>query len=214
MSPETSTLISAVFLLVGGGAAVTMMFRLGRQASSRWLTILHRICGWTFAIIYFVMVAVMLGRMEHYWEELSPLTTIHCTFSVLLFTLIVAKLLIPRFFPGLAKYLFPLGFSVFLTAFCLVGISGGFFLLRKVQRFPYISHADLSDSVLDVSLGRQLFITKCSTCHVLNEILDRRSAAEWERTVNRMLENASPRISPGEGKQILHFLVKTRGEKD
>lgn len=214
MSPETSTLISTVFLILGGGAALSMMFRLGRQAASPRLTFLHRICGWTFALIYLWMVVEMLDRMEHYWEELSPLTTLHCTFAVLLFMLLVAKLLIPRFFPGFAKYLFPLGFSVFLTAFCLVGISGGFFLLRKVQRFPYISHADLSDSVLDVSLGRQLFITKCSTCHVLNEILDRRSATEWEQTVNRMMANASPRISPGEGRQILHFLVTTRGEKD
>jgi hypothetical protein len=126
---------------------------------------------------------------------------------VFLLLLLVIKLIIPRFFPGLIKHLFLLGLSVFLVAFSLVGISAGDYIVHTIRKLPYIAHVDLSESPLDIRLGKQIAIIKCSTCHVMKDILITNSPEKWERIVNRMVTLAAPQIPPGEARQILHFLV-------
>jgi hypothetical protein len=213
MTPEKTTILSVVFILLGAVAVGTMMLRTGRQGTSPRLSTVHRVAGWTFTLLCLLLTVYMAGRMSRYWEELSPMVTVHCTLSVGLLLLLAVKVTVPRFFPGLSKHLFPLGFSVFLVAFSLVGVSGGFYLLRKLQKMPYVSHADLSGTDLDTPLGKQLFLTKCTTCHMPRDILHARSPEEWEGVVNAMVEEAAPRINPGEARQILHYLVAEHGVK-
>ncbi len=78
------------------------------------------------------------------------------------------------------------------------------------ERHPYISHAKLDPAILDVKLGKELFVEKCSTCHVLENIMEPRSAEAWEKVVNDMIVLAEPRITRDEGAIILHYLDTTR----
>lgn len=190
-----------------------MMIRLGRQSPSRTFLIIHRVAGWSFAILCLVMTTVMVERLTRHPEQLSPLNALHFTLSVVLILLLAVKLVIPRFFPGLAKHLFLLGLSAFLTAFSLVGISAGDYLVHKIRKLPYVAHVDLSDSPLDPLLGKQLAIVRCAPCHVVKDILTNKSPEEWKRTVNRMVKLAAPQITPGEARQILHFLVTDYGPR-
>src|SRR5512147_609387 len=123
MSPEMSTIVGILFLLLGTTAVLSMLIKVGRQSTNTALPIIHKVTGWSFTIAFAVMVAVMTERMTRHWEPLSALTTVHSTLAVTLLLLLTLKLVIPRFFPGLAKHLFLLGVSVFLIAFTLVGIS-------------------------------------------------------------------------------------------
>jgi hypothetical protein len=212
MSPETSTILSILFLVFGTAAVGTMMMRFGRQATSRTLLIIHRVAGWSFALVFVIMTVVMSERMTRHWEQLSALTTVHATLAVSLLLLLTLKVVIPRFFPGLMKHLFLIGFSIFLLAFTLVGISAGYYLALKIRKIPYISHNDLSNTQLDAQRGKQFLIVKCSTCHVLKDILYNNSTAEWETIVNRMVKLAAPQITPGEARQIIYYLTTEYGD--
>jgi hypothetical protein len=63
--------------------------------------------------------------------------------------------------------------------------------------------------MLDERLGKELFIDKCATCHMLERIMQPRSVQSWETVVNEMVSLASPRITLDEAGQILHYLTLT-----
>lgn len=212
MSPELSTIVSIVFLVLGAVSAGTMMMRLGRQSTDPAFLIIHRVAGWLFVLLFVVMTAVMTERMTRHWEALSALNTMHGTLAVALLLLLALKVIIPRFFPGFAKHLFLLGLSTFLLAFTMVGVSAGHYLVLKIRKIPYISHNDLSNTELDAQRGKQFLIVKCATCHIVKDILSsNNSNEEWERIVNRMVKLAAPQITPGEARQIIYFLTTEYG---
>jgi hypothetical protein len=215
MSPQMSTIVSILFLVLGTASVWTMMMRFGRQSTSHTLLIIHRVAGWSFAVVFLVMTAVMTERMTRHWEPLSALNTVHGTLAVILLLLLTLKLVIPRFFPGLLKHIVLIGFSVFLLAFTLVGISAGYYLALKIRKIPYISHNDLSNTELDAQRGKQFLIVKCATCHIVKDILSSNNTPqEWEKIVNRMVKLAAPQITPGEARQIIYFLATEYGSRN
>lgn len=211
LQPIWSTAISLVFLLVGGIAVYIMLAVQGRRDAPdysryvRW----HRRAGWLFVILFLGMFIFMVARIQNYWEESSARIALHVVLSMALFLLLVLKAAIPRFFPNLLKHMFPLGVSVYLAAFTLVWITAGYFLVWKYQGVPYLYHGEYPSHLLEEDIGKLLFIDKCSTCHLLENIMQARSAQSWEDVVSRMVELAAPRIRPGEGAQILHYLSRT-----
>jgi len=214
MSPQWSTILSCVFLAFGAIAVYTMMARWGRDISKPELyRISHIIAGWIFILLFLVIFIIMIIRVENYWEESSPRISIHVTLSVILLLMLMAKASIPRIFPKLSRHLFSLGFSVYLAAFTLVGITAGYYLLWRLEEMPYISHiqfpAHIVKEMLDERLGKELFITKCSTCHILENIMHPRSVDSWEKVINDMVVLAEPRINLEEASQILNYLSLT-----
>jgi len=208
-------ILSGIFLILGAIAVYIMMSVQGARAVSNpklYLTI-HRILGWLFVTLFVVMFVFMLQRIGNYWEESSPRINLHMTMAVSLVFLLLVKIMIPRFFPKLSKNLFFLGIGVYFISFTLVGITGGYYLIRKFESTPYISHAKFSPNMLDEKLGKELFIEKCSTCHILENIMRPRSPEAWEKVVNDMLLLAEPRITLDEGGQILHYLTMTHVPK-
>lgn len=75
----------------------------------------------------------------------------------------------------LGKLLFLLGTSVYLTSFTRVSITEGYYAIWKYEEKPYISHAEIPEGMKDEAIGKELFITKCSTCHLLQDIMKPRS---------------------------------------
>lgn len=211
MSPEVSTLVSILFIVFGVIAVWSMMMKFGRQSASNALSRIHKVAGWSFTLAFAVMTAVMTERMTRHWEPLSPLTTVHGTLAVTLLLLLTIKIVIPRFFPGLMNHLFLFGVSAFLIAFTLVGISAGYYLVLKIRKIPYIAHNDLLSTEVDAQRGKQILIIKCSSCHIVKDILVNNTPEEWERIVNRMVKLAAPQITPGEARQIIYFLSTEYG---
>lgn len=211
MNPLISTIIGGFFLFSGAVAVYTMMSKLGRHQISnpeRYRTF-HHVTGWIFVILFVIMFVFMLARIEHFWEESSPRITVHISLAMALLVLLSIKVTIPRFFPNLGKHLFLLGITVYLASFTLVGITAGYYIVRKIERMPYISHSELPEHMLDEKLGKELFITKCSTCHILENIMNPRSVESWEKVINDMIILAEPRITRHEASQILHYLSLT-----
>jgi hypothetical protein len=211
LSPLWSTIISIAFLILGGIALYTMLSVQGRRQPPdyRRYAAWHRVAGWLFVILFVVMFIFMLQRVENYWEESPARIALHVTFAVALFFLLTLKVLLPRFYPKLLKNMFVLGTSIYLLAFTLVWITAGYYLVRLYHGAPYISHAEWPEHILDAEIGKQLFISRCSVCHLLQDIMQPRDAASWRNVVERMIELAAPRITPAEGAQILHFLAAT-----
>ena len=211
LSPPVTTILSLFFLFTGGVSLVIMMRNLGGKQFARpeFATRIHRFMGWSFVVLYLILLTVMVGRIERYWEESPARVAIHVTLAVSLFVLLAVKIAIPRLFPGLSRYLFIFGVSAYLVGFILVGITTGYYLLQVFRGVPYISHSTLSSKMEDPRLGLELFITKCSVCHQLRDIMAPRQPKEWEEIVTRMVMLAEPRIRPAEANQILGYLQAT-----
>lgn len=211
MIPWVSALISMVFLATGGLAVFIMIRLQGKGGAENYQRLAgwHRLSGWFFAALFLLMIVFMLERVENYWEESSPRIAIHVALAVSLLFLIPLKVVIPRYFKKLNKHLFLLGITTYLTAFTMVWITAGYYFIWRYEKVPYISHAELPDHMSDMEMGKQFFIIKCSTCHLLERIMHKRSKQSWEEVVNRMVKIATPRIAPGEAAQILHYLTRT-----
>lgn len=209
MNPLLSTIISLFFLTIGAGAVMLMMARWGRRelAHPQLYTRVHRLLGWLFVVIFLVMVIFMLARVEDYWEETSARVVVHVSLAAAVFILLVLKVLIVRFFKLLSKNLLMIGLGIYVLSFVLVFMTAGYFLIWRYEKQPYLAHAAIPEKMKDERLGKQLFITNCSTCHLLREIMKPRSPESWEKIINEMVALAEPRISPDEAAQILHYLV-------
>lgn len=210
IAPLLSTAASFLFLLVGAVAVVAMMLRMGRNAVSnpeRYVRI-HRVAGWSFAILFFGMFAYMLTRVVHYNDEFAPRIATHFTLAIVLSCLLAFKITVPRLFPNFGKHLFLLGSGVYVLAFPMVLISGGYHLEKMVTHEPYVYHDDFVLKLADDNLGKEFLVTKCTTCHTLAEVLKPRSEKAWREVIDRMLLLARPRLSSDEAAQILVYLNK------
>lgn len=215
MSPFLSTILSGIFLLAGALAVYTLMALQGGRtpANPRLYLNIHRAAGWVFVILFAVVFLFMMARVKDYWEEHSPRIAIHVTLSVALVALLAAKVLIPRLFPKLKPNLLFLGLTVYILSFTMVGITAGYYLIWRYEESPRVSRRELPAHMLVESLGKELFIERCSVCHVLKEIMTPRSADAWEKVINDMIAIAEPRITHAEGEQILHYLAQTHQPK-
>jgi hypothetical protein len=211
MNPLVSTIISIILLLAGLVALYTGMVTQGRDkvTHAKAFILTHKIMGWIYFVLFVVMYMFMIERIESYWEEAEARIALHITLAVALFFVLLVKILTARFFPRLNKNLFQLGILGYTLGFTLVTITGGYYIIRAEQKVPYISHSSMAHMVLDQELGKQLFITRCSTCHGLDQIMTNRSPQNWDKVINDMVKLAEPRINPDEGAQILYYLTQT-----
>ena len=212
MSPLISTILSLLFLVVGGLAFGIMLVKLGgkqfHSPSPEVAAPLHRVLGWLFYALYLTVFFGMLFRVTQYWEQWPPHVAIHVALAFALFILLALKVVIPRHASGLGKHLFLLGGGVYLLSFVLVSITAGHYLVHKVRGIPYVNATVLPKQLVDPRLGLDLVILKCSTCHPLRDVMIRRQGKDWETVVNRMVQIAVTRISAEEATQVLDFVTK------
>lgn len=215
IGPLFSTAASLIFLVMGAVAVYTMMARMGKNDVSRpeVYAKIHRIAGWSFTTLFVGIFMYMMTRATNYHEEFGARITFHFTLAIALFCLLAIKISVPRFFPNLGRNLFPLGAGVYLLAFPMVIITAGYHLEKLITQEPYVYHGDFDKDFADERLGKEFLITKCSTCHILENILKPRSEKAWGIIVNRMVDLAQPKIRAGEASQILAYLGKNFAPK-
>lgn len=74
--------------------------------------------------------------------------------------------------------------------------------------------AEERELILDYLGIRNVFLTKCTTCHTTERILDRSQAfSGWEKTVERMKAMGTDSMTDGEARSIIAYLSVVRGEK-
>ncbi|MCX5812344.1 MAG: c-type cytochrome [Proteobacteria bacterium] len=82
--------------------------------------------------------------------------------------------------------------------------------------FLAMSGVQLSGAVetkTDANDGRVLFEKKCSVCHNLEKSTSKKKTpAEWEKTVKRMIESRGAKINDEEAKVIVDYLAKNYGK--
>jgi hypothetical protein len=215
LGPPLSTFLTALFLLAGASAVWSMLVMLGRRDRSSRIPyrIIHRVSGWAFFLLFLLLFLTMFGRLEDFWEESPPRVAIHFALAIGCLFLLLVKVAVARRFKGLAKHLFALGVGSYLLAFPMAVITGSYYVLRVLEGTPYISHASLPE-MLDEELGKTLLMSRCTSCHLLADILRPYTREQWEEIITRMVALARPRIRPIEAKQILNYLVLNHRRPD
>lgn len=72
--------------------------------------------------------------------------------------------------------------------------------------------AEERELILDYLGIRNVFLTKCSSCHTVDRILARNQPyGEWEKTVGRMVEKGPGLLAEGEARSITAYLAAIRG---
>ncbi len=243
MTPVVSATLGLLFLGLAF-ASTFLMFHCwgypfdkatGKSAAPRSLMLLHRSIGYTYAIIYVVMMTQMVPRMWEYQVELPPRTVAHLLLGFTIGVILVLKIAIMRFFRHLEEWMPYLGTAMLLCTVLLLGLSvpfayreralanaaaGGnvYSATNRARVAEQLANADLPvmagkldlSSMKSLEKGRDVLLNKCVKCHDLKTILARpRSASDWFTTVERMGEKPalfSP-INDAEMLQVSAYLV-------
>jgi hypothetical protein len=204
-------LVGTLFLCFAGLAFVSMMHMLGAPHTphAKTLRMVHRAAG-GIAVILYIVVAVMCIVIDvRQAGDLSPRGAIHFLAGTIFIPLIVLKVLIVEKYPELRNRLLAIGTIVFVTAFLIFSTSSGFYLVRAVGKVPGEIAPRLGE---DLSFEKELFVVKCSKCHRLDKPLSaRRTAEQWQQTVETMRQKDVTWISPEEASRITRFLIALEG---
>ncbi len=210
MSPQLTSALGALFVLVAGVQVWLMLEATGRREPKfdpSVLRRLHRVTGYAFVALYLVFLVIMVGKVAASNAPLDVKTIIHMTMGISILPLLLVKILIVRFYPRASNPVVPMiGIAIFTLVTTLVSITGGYYFIKSVTT-TYVSTFDPSLSYLDVDVGRHLLIDKCHRCHDLTGVFTMvKTPGEWKETVNRMAERDPTWISPGQIDQIVYFL--------
>ncbi len=181
------------------------------RAPALWLAV-HRAVGYTFFLIYVVMMWHMVPRLWEYQVELPPRTIIHATAAIVLGVLLVTKLSILRFFRYFEEAMPKLGFGILM---CTVVI--GTLSLPFAARGHGLGAPELDDTTRPrvarilaevgfedgppleklmsgdgLARGREVLVSQCVRCHDMRTILARpRTGRGWFALIDRMTEKPS-----------------------
>jgi mono/diheme cytochrome c family protein len=248
MDIALSVTLGLLFLLTAF-AAVFLMFHLWgypfdkatrTSAAPPSLMRLHRVLGWSYAIIYVVMMWEMVPRLWEYQVELPARTVVHICLGLTIGVVLLIKISILRWFRHLEEWMPYLGVSLLLCTVLLCGLSIPFglreFVLarsaagagvyseesraRLATLLPFADfpdNADLAEIASPHGLreGRDVLVTKCVVCHDLKTILVQpRTPSNWWKTVDRMAQKPSfsDPMTLGEQYLVTGYLIAISGD--
>ena len=212
------TSIAGLAATLTGACAMLLMLELrgnpGSKEGNKRLIKAHRITGYIFIALFFIILTTMFSKAGTYQEEFSPRTMLHVALGILLIPLLTIKILIVRRFKRLGSQVPSLGLAIFLLLFLLNCIAGGYYFLHwSDMRQVVLSEHDLE--MLDVEIGRRLVGEKCVRCHTLERVFRSFKNEEgWTETVNRMAMIAAPNIRDFDAKQIIHYLISQQQRRE
>lgn len=222
MNTIVSAVLGLVFLGLAFAATFLMYYLWGfpfdkatrTSAAPKGLMRLHRFIGYSYAVLYVVMMTQMVPRLWTYQVELPPRTVAHLLLGFLIGLILIVKIAIMRFFRHFEEWMPYLGTALFVCTVLLMGLSvpfafreralargavgGDVFSTQNRQRvaellpmagFP--DQAPLKELSTEAGLqaGRSVLLEKCVTCHDLKTVLTQpRTPSDWVSTVRRMAE--------------------------
>jgi ferredoxin-NADP reductase/mono/diheme cytochrome c family protein len=178
------------------------------KASSRMLA-LHRIGGYLFIGLFFVMAYFMVARLRNGGADTSPTLSIHLALAMILSPLLFIKVLIARYYKTQQGLLMPIGLSIFVLAFVLIASTAGPYLARvsKIEQVS-IDPGHVPPVRIDLNQASDLMQKRCSKCHNLDRVVGaRKDARGWLATVSRMRSIPGAGISETDAQTIVSWLA-------
>ena len=163
----------------------------------------HRIGGYVFIALFCIMGWFMLSRLG----EAEGGAMLHMTLAMVLSPLLFVKVIVARYYRSYHSVLLPLGLTIFVLSFVLIGIAAG----------PALAHRVQAVTVVEATAGDQarLMEKRCSKCHNLDRIESaRKDASGWRITVNRMKALPDSGISDQDASAILSWLTMRMASQD
>ncbi len=223
MSTTLSMWLGITFLLLAILAVLLQAWLWGPQfwnetlkkteAPRAWLRV-HAACGYTYAIIYVVMMWEMFPRLWEYQYELPARTVIHAVVAIFLGVLLICKISIVLFFRHFEEAMPRYGFgilasTVILTALSLPHAARALDLQGRIADPENMARLELVLQDLDfgetevelatltteesLARGREILVNKCVTCHDMRTILIQpRTGQRWLEVVTRMKDKPDP----------------------
>ena len=202
----------------------------GKSTAPRSWTLVHRLIGAAYVILYLYMMWQMVPRLWEYQVELPARTVLHACVAICIGVLLAVKISIIRWFQHFGKSLPAIGLGLLTCTIILAMLSLPFAirahgLLKDVyteKNLARVHHivsglelpSDLTAAQLteEASLieGREVLTKKCAVCHDMRTILVKpRTGASWLKVVRRMAEKPmfGPKIQDRDLYTVTAYLV-------
>jgi ferredoxin-NADP reductase/mono/diheme cytochrome c family protein len=175
----------------------------------------HRIGGYLFIALFCVMAYFMMSRLGDVSGGASTSTMIHLTLAMVLSPLIFVKVLIARYYKSYYSVLMPIGLTIFVLSFVLIGITAGPSLAHQARmQTVSLASIDLPPAAIDLNMAAKRMEDRCSKCHNLDRIAGaHKDARGWRTTVNRMRALPDSGISAEDSRIIISYLASQMGPK-
>jgi ferredoxin-NADP reductase len=218
LNSSASLWLGVTFVLIGAINVWLILQASARvrdaKASTR-LIAAHRIGGYLFIALFCVMGYFMVARLGDVAGGSPPSTIIHLTLAMILSPLLFVKVLVARYYKSYYSFLMPIGLTIFVLSFVLIGIAAGPSLAHHA-RMQTVSLAaiDLPPAAIDINTAASTMEKRCSKCHNLDRIAGaRKDAPGWLATVNRMKALPDSGISEEDSRIIVSYLASQMGPK-
>lgn len=222
MNVLSSAILGICFLVLSFAVTFLMYYLWGfpfdkatrTSAAPKSLMRLHRYLGYTYLVVYLLMMSQMVPRLWQYQVEFPARTVAHMILGFLIGIVLLVKISIMRFFRHLEEWMPYLGTGLLVCTVLLLGLSlpsafreralatdtvGGsaysqenrvrVAALLPLANFP--AEAPLPELSTEHSLraGQSVLLETCVRCHDIKTVLERpRTPADWVATVGRMAE--------------------------
>jgi mono/diheme cytochrome c family protein len=178
------------------------------RAPKFWLR-LHALVGYSYGVIYVVMMWFMLPRLWEYQYELPARTVFHAVLAIAIGVLLVCKIMILLFFRHFEEAMPRYGFGLLVCTVAMTMLSVPYALRAhdlegrttdpgNVERVKKLMAEVEMEQPVDVATlvteqaferGREVLVRKCITCHDMRTVLAvPRTAKGWYSVNLRMLE--------------------------
>ncbi|MEM9453454.1 MAG: c-type cytochrome [Myxococcota bacterium] len=200
------------------------------RAPKFWLR-MHALAGYTYGVIYVLMMWFMLPRLWEYQYELPARTVIHAVLGIVIGVLLITKIVILLFFRHFEESMPSFGFGLLISTVAMTMLSVPYALrahdlsgrttdpdnvervrklLAEVEMEQEIAVEDLiTEKAFD--RGRQVLVKKCITCHDMRTVLVKpRTAKGWYKVNQRMLEKPAvfgEQLDPADIPYVTAYLV-------
>lgn len=182
------------------------------EAPKFWLR-MHALAGYSYGIIYVVMMWNMLPRLWEYQYELPARTVFHAVVGITIGVLLICKILILIFFRHFEESMPMYGFGLLLCTVILSTLSIPYAVqahdfsgrttdpenIERVQKL--LAKVDFGEQEVDIEAlttletferGRQVLVKQCIVCHDMRTILAKpRTPQRWYDVSMRMLDKPS-----------------------
>lgn len=223
MSVGTSMWLGILFLVLAVTAVLLQAWLWGpkfwneatkkTEAPKAWLRF-HAAVGYSYGLIYVVMMWNMFPRLWEYQYELPARTVFHAVIAIVLGVLLITKIFILVFFRHFEEAVPRFGFGIMLCTVLLISLSvphaaraldlqGRIADPDNIARVEQVlGEIELGEGAPDIAeltsheglqKGRDLLVNKCVSCHDMRTILlVPRTGARWHELVVRMQDKPDP----------------------
>lgn len=205
-----SAILGLIFVLAGSAAVWLMLHASGRGLRQRDRVIqAHRIAGYVFVALFCTMTWFMILKTRDIPDELSIRPMFHIVIALVMAPLIIVKVLIARYYKAYQGILIPLGLTIFILGFVLVGSTAGPYFFRTVtMKDISLASVNMGTARIDLQASGELMQKRCSRCHALDRVVGaHKDARDWLTTVNRMRALPGSGISETDAKTIVSYLL-------